>query len=80
MIDPKLQNHYGSNSRIDVFNGTVTSAELVDDPTLKVPGGDNPYWLTVCVKVGRRKHQPRLLCAFAPHCGAARQVEGVSYP
>lgn len=51
MIDPKLQNHYGPNSRIDVFKGTVTSAELVDDPTLKVPGGDNPYWLTVCVKV-----------------------------
>lgn len=47
MIDPKLQNHYGPNSRIDVFKGTVTSAELVDDPTLKVPGGDNPYWLTV---------------------------------
>lgn len=51
MIDPKLQNQYGPNSRIDVFKGTVTSAELVDDPTLKVPGGDNPYWLTVCVKV-----------------------------
>ena len=51
MIDPKLQNHYGPNSRIDVFKGTVTSAELVDDPTLKVSGGDNPYWLTVCVKV-----------------------------
>lgn len=51
MIDPKLQNQYGLNSRIDVFKGTVTSAELVDDPTLKVPGGDNPYWLTVCVKV-----------------------------
>lgn len=51
MIDPKLQNHYGPNSRIDVFKGTVTNAELVDDPTLKVPGGDNPYWLTVCVKV-----------------------------
>jgi len=51
MIDPKLQNHYGPNSRIDVFKGTVTSAELVDDPTLKVPGGDNPYWLTVSVRV-----------------------------
>lgn len=51
MIDPKLQNQYGPNSRVDVFKGTVTSAELVDDPTLKVPGGDNPYWLTVCVKV-----------------------------
>lgn len=51
MIDPKLQNQYGPNSRIDIFKGTVTNAELVDDPTLKVPGGDNPYWLTVCVKV-----------------------------
>ena len=51
MIDPKLQNQYGPNSRIDIFKGTVTSAELVDDPTLKVPGGDNPYWLTVSVRV-----------------------------
>jgi len=51
MIDPKLQNQYGPNSRIDIFKGTVTNAELVDDPTLKVPGGDNPYWLTVRVKV-----------------------------
>lgn len=51
MIDPKLQNQYGPNSRIDLLKGTVISAELVDDPTLKVPGGDNPYWLTVCVKV-----------------------------
>lgn len=51
MVDPEVQNEYGPKSRIDVFKGTVTSAELVDDPTLKVPGGDNPYWLTVCVKV-----------------------------
>lgn len=51
MIDPKLQNQYGPNSRIDIFKGTVTNAELVDDPTLKVPGGDNPYWLTVSVRV-----------------------------
>lgn len=51
MVDPKVQNEYGPKSRIDLLKGTVISAELVDDPTLKVPGGDNPYWLTVCVKV-----------------------------
>lgn len=51
MVDPEVQNEYGPKSRIDLLKGTVISAELVDDPTLKVPGGDNPYWLTVCVKV-----------------------------
>lgn len=51
MVDPEVQNEYGSKSRIDLLKGTVISAELVDDPTLKVPGGDNPYWLTVCVRV-----------------------------
>lgn len=51
MVDPEVQNEYGPKSRIDLLKGTVISAELVDDPTLKVPGGDNPYWLTVCVRV-----------------------------
>lgn len=51
MVDPEVQNEYGPKSRIDLLKGTVISAELVDDPTLKVPGGDNPYWLTACVKV-----------------------------
>lgn len=51
MVDPEVQNEYGPKSRIDLLKGTVISAELVDDPTLKVPGGDNPYWLTVSVRV-----------------------------
>lgn len=51
MVDPEVQKEYGPKSRIDLLKGTVISAELVDDPTLKVPGGDNPYWVTVCVKV-----------------------------
>lgn len=51
MVDPEVQNEYGPKSRIDLLKGTVISAELVDDPTLKIPGGDNPYWLTVCVRV-----------------------------
>lgn len=51
LIDAELQNQYNQNLRVDLLKGNVTSAELVDDPTLKVPGGDNPYWLTVHVKV-----------------------------
>lgn len=51
MVDPEVQKEYGPNSRLDQLRGTVTSAQLVDDPTLKVPGGDNPYWITVCVNV-----------------------------
>lgn len=52
LIDAELQNQYNQNLRVDLLKGNVTSAELVDDPTLKIPGGDNPYWLTVHVKVG----------------------------
>lgn len=51
LIDAELQNQYNQNLRVDLLKGNVTSAELVDDPTLKIPGGDNPYWLTVHVKV-----------------------------
>ena len=51
MVDPEVQKEYGPNSRLDQLRGTVTSAQLVDDPTLKVPGGDNPYWITVRVNV-----------------------------
>ena len=51
LIDAELQNQYNQNLRVDQLKGNVTSAELVDDPTLKIPGGDNPYWLTVHVKV-----------------------------
>lgn len=51
LIDAELQNQYNKNLRVDLLKGNVTSAELVDDPTLKIPGGDNPYWLTVHVKV-----------------------------
>ena len=51
LIDAELQNQYNQNLRVDLLKGKVTSAELVDDPTLKIPGGDNPYWLTVHVKV-----------------------------
>ena len=51
LIDAELQNQYNQNLRVDLLKGNVTSAELVDDPTLKIPGGDNPYWLTVRVKV-----------------------------
>ena len=51
MVDPEVQKEYGPNVRLDLLKGTVISAELVDDPTLKVPGGDNPYWLTVSVRV-----------------------------
>ena len=51
LIDAELQNQYNQNLRVDLLKGNVSSAELVDDPTLKIPGGDNPYWLTVHVKV-----------------------------
>jgi len=51
LIDAELQNQYNQNLRVDLLKGNVTSAELVDDPTLKIPGGDNPYWITVHVKV-----------------------------
>lgn len=51
MVDPEVQKEYGPNSRLDQLRGTVTSAQLADDPTLKVPGGDNPYWITVRVNV-----------------------------
>lgn len=51
LIDAELQNQYNQNLRVDLLKGNVTSAELVDDPTLKIPVGDNPYWLTVHVKV-----------------------------
>lgn len=51
LIDAELQNQYNQNLRVDLLKGNVTSAELVDDPTHKIPGGDNPYWLTVHVKV-----------------------------
>lgn len=51
LIDAELQNQYNQNLRVDLLKGNVTSAELVDDPTLKIPGGDNPYWITVRVKV-----------------------------
>lgn len=66
LIDAELQNQYNQNLRVDLLKGNVTSAELVDDPTLKIPGGDNPYWLTVHVKVDGGI-TPRLLRTPSPH-------------
>lgn len=51
MVDPEVQKEYGPNARLDQLRGTVTSAELVDDPTLKTAMGENPYWVTVRVNV-----------------------------
>ena len=51
LIDPELQNEYDSKFRVDLLNGTVTGAEITHDPTTDIPGGDNPYWITVRVKV-----------------------------
>ena len=52
LIDPELQNEYDSKFPTDVFKANgVTGAEITHDPTNDIPGGDNPYWLTVRVKV-----------------------------
>ena len=51
LIDPELQNEYDSKFRVDLLKGTVTGAEITHDPTTDIPGGDNPYWVTVRVKV-----------------------------
>lgn len=51
LIDPELQNEYDSKFRVDLLKGTVTGAEITHDPTTDIPGGDNPYWITVRVKV-----------------------------
>lgn len=51
MVDPEVQKEYGPNARLDQLRGTVTSAQLVDDPTLKTAMGENPYWVTVRVNV-----------------------------
>lgn len=51
-LDPELQNQYDSKFPTDVFKANgVTGAEITHDPTNDIPGGDNPYWLTVRVKV-----------------------------
>lgn len=50
-LDPELQNQYDSKFRVDLLKGTVTGAEITHDPTNDIPGGDNPYWITVRVKV-----------------------------
>ena len=51
-LDPELQNQYDSKFPTDVFKANgVTGAEITHDPTNDIPGGDNPYWLTVHVKV-----------------------------
>lgn len=51
MVDPEVQKEYGPNARLDQLRGTVTSAQLVDDPTLKTAMGENPYWVTVRVNI-----------------------------
>lgn len=52
LIDPELQNQYDSKFPTDVFKANgVTGAEITHDPTNDIPGGDNPYWITVRVKV-----------------------------
>lgn len=51
LIDPELQNKYGNNIKTDIFKGRVTGAEITHDPTTDIPGGDNPYWVTVSVTV-----------------------------
>lgn len=52
LIDPELQNQYDSKFPTDVFKANgVTGAEITRDPTNDIPGGDNPYWLTVRVKI-----------------------------
>lgn len=52
LIDPELQNQYDSKFPTDVFKANgVTGAEITHDPTTDIPGGDNPYWITVRVKV-----------------------------
>lgn len=51
-LDPELQNQYDSKFPTDVFKANgVTGAEITHDPTNDIPGGDNPYWITVRVKV-----------------------------
>ena len=51
-LDPELQNQYDSKFPTDVVKANgVTTAEVTHDPTNDIPGGDNPYWLTVRVKV-----------------------------
>ena len=51
LIDPELQNKYGNNIKTDILKGRVTGAEITHDPTTDIPGGDNPYWVTVAVTV-----------------------------
>lgn len=51
LIDPELQNEYDSKFRVDLLKGAVTGAEITHDPTTDIPGGENPYWVTVRVKV-----------------------------
>lgn len=51
LIDPELQNKYGTNIKTDILKGRVTGAEITHDPTTDIPGGDNPYWVTVAVTV-----------------------------
>ena len=42
-LDPELQNQYDSKFPTDVFKANGVTNDI--------PGGDNPYWLTVRVKV-----------------------------
>lgn len=51
LIDPELQNQWGPQTRIDLRKGRVTGAEITKDPTLETVTGENPYWVTVLVKV-----------------------------
>lgn len=51
LIDPELQNQFGSKTKTDILKGKVTGATIANDPTLETAMGENPYWATVAVTV-----------------------------